>query len=64
MSGLVNFVGSIIKPETKLVIIGKEGEAKDSILRLLRIGYDNILGYLDGGFDVYKNNGGELATHV
>ncbi|CAK74472.1 unnamed protein product (macronuclear) [Paramecium tetraurelia] len=64
MSGLVNFVGSIIKPETKLVIIGKDGEAKDSILRLLRIGYDNIFGYLDGGFETYKNNGGELATQV
>lgn len=50
MSGLVNYVGSIIKPEIKLVIIGKEGEAKDSIIRLLRIGYDNILGYLEGGF--------------
>ncbi|CAD8167362.1 unnamed protein product [Paramecium pentaurelia] len=64
MSGLVNFVGSIIKPETRLVIIGKDGEAKDSIIRLLRIGYDNIFGYLEGGFEAYKNNGGELATQV
>ena len=62
MSGLVNFVGAIIKPETRLVIIGKDGEAKDSIIRLLRIGYDNIFGYLEGGFEAYKNNGGELAT--
>ncbi|CAD8170718.1 unnamed protein product [Paramecium pentaurelia] len=64
MSGLVNFVGAIIKPDTKLVIIANNGEVQDSILRLLRIGYDNILGYLQGGFEVYKNNGGPLATTV
>ncbi|CAD8131472.1 unnamed protein product [Paramecium pentaurelia] len=64
MSGLVNFVGAVIKPDTKLIIIANQGEAQDTILRLLRIGYDNILGYLQGGFEVYKNNGGPLATTV
>ncbi|CAD8174882.1 unnamed protein product [Paramecium octaurelia] len=62
MSGLVNFAGNIIKPETRLVIMAKQGDVQDTILRLLRIGYDNILGYLQGGFEVYKANGGPLAT--
>jgi len=31
---------------------------------LIRIGYDNILGYLEGGFAAYKNNGGAISDTV
>lgn len=31
---------------------------------MIRIGYDNILGYLDGGFAAYKSNGGAISDTV
>lgn len=63
-SPMVNFVGSLLKPETSIVVIATPGQANDSVLRLLRIGYDNVMGYLQGGFEVYKANGGIVATTV
>lgn len=40
-----------------LVIVAEVGKEKESIERLTRVGFDNILGYVDGGFDTWKNEG-------
>ena len=42
------------------MLVAEEGKEEFSIVRLLRIGYENILGYLEGGFDNYVRNGGEV----
>ncbi|CAD8167358.1 unnamed protein product [Paramecium pentaurelia] len=57
---LASFVGILFKPDQKIVIVADEGKEEQTIIRLLRIGYENILGYLDGGFDNYVRNGGEV----
>ena len=41
----VNWVGTMIDQNSNLVIFGPEQKARDSIERLLRIGYKNIQGY-------------------
>jgi uncharacterized protein (DUF342 family) len=40
-----NWVGSLISPTDKLILIGTEEQAKESITRLIRIGYINIIGH-------------------
>lgn len=30
-------------------------------MRLIRIGYHNIIGYLEGGFETYVKNGGKFG---
>ncbi|CAK74474.1 unnamed protein product (macronuclear) [Paramecium tetraurelia] len=57
---LASFVGILFKPDQKMVIVSDEGKEEQTIIRLLRIGYENILGYLEGGFDNYVRNGGEV----
>ena len=42
------------------MIVADPGKEEFSIVTLLRIGYENILGYLEGGFDNYVRNGGEI----
>ena len=45
------WVGSIIKDiNKKILLICDEGKEKEAIVRLSRVGFDNCLGFLDGGF--------------
>jgi len=55
-------VGGFVKPEEEIVVIAPEGREKESVSRLLRIGYDNVLGYVEGGFEAAKE-GQELQAH-
>ena len=57
------WVGALI-PDIKqpLLLITPLGREEESILRLARVGYDNTLGYLKGGFDTWKHAGLEYDT--
>lgn len=57
------WVGALI-PDIKqpLLLITPLGREEESIIRLARVGYDNTLGYLEGGFDSWKNDGREYDT--
>ncbi|MCH1558371.1 MAG: MBL fold metallo-hydrolase [Flavobacteriaceae bacterium] len=45
------WVGSIIKDiNKKILLICDQGKEKEAIVRLSRVGFDNCLGFLDGGF--------------
>ena len=57
------WVGTLI-PDIKqpILLITPVGREEESILRLARVGYDNTLGYLKGGFDTWKNEGLEYDT--
>ncbi len=57
------WVGALI-PDIKqpLLLITSVGREVESITRLARVGYDNTLGYLKGGFDTWKNAGMEYDT--
>lgn len=50
------WVGTLI-PSVKqpLLIVAEEGREVEVITRLARVGYDNALGYLKGGFEAWKN---------
>lgn len=44
------YVGTVISPETPLILVSENDQSMEqSIIRLLRVGYDNIIGFLDGG---------------
>ncbi|WP_143962490.1 MBL fold metallo-hydrolase [Litoribacter populi] len=57
------WVGTLI-PDVKqeLLIIADEGREEEVITRLARVGYDNALGYLKGGFEAWKTEGKEVDT--
>jgi len=45
-----------------ILIIAPEGRAEETVKRLARIGCDNSIGYLKGGFESWKNDGREIDT--
>ncbi|MBL4653387.1 MAG: MBL fold metallo-hydrolase [Flavobacteriales bacterium] len=55
------WVGALIVDlNQKIILITPEGKEKEAVLRLARVGYDNVLGYLKGGINVWKIAGNEL----
>jgi len=53
------WVGSLIPFNAKVILVTKPGDEKESILRLARVGYENVAGYLDGGVESWKKAGKE-----
>jgi len=52
------WVGAMI-PDVKhpLVVVTDEGSEDETVTRLARVGYDNVLGFLKGGIAAWKNDG-------
>ncbi len=57
------WVGALI-PDVKqqILLIAELGKEEETIMRLARVGYDYVIGYLDGSFDSWKNSGKEVDT--
>jgi rhodanese-related sulfurtransferase len=45
-----------------IVLITEDGREEEVVMRLSRVGYDHTLGFLEGGFDAWKNAGKEYDT--
>ena len=55
------WVGALIPDlQHPILIVAPEGREEETVKRLARIGCDNSLGYLKGGFDAWKNDGREV----
>ncbi|MDY3547932.1 MBL fold metallo-hydrolase [Riemerella anatipestifer] len=52
----------IVDVKQPLLLVCEEGSVEETITRLARVGFDNIVGYLKGGFDSWKNSGKEIDT--
>lgn len=57
------WVGALI-PDIKqqILLVTEPGREEEVITRLARVGYDFCIGYLDGGFDAWKQAGKEVDT--
>jgi hydroxyacylglutathione hydrolase len=49
------WVGSLIDFNSSLILVTDKAQEKESIIRLARIGYENVKGYLTNGFSGWKN---------
>jgi glyoxylase-like metal-dependent hydrolase (beta-lactamase superfamily II)/rhodanese-related sulfurtransferase len=45
-----------------ILLVTQAGRESETVERLSRVGYDNTLGYLEGGIDAWKAYGGEVDT--
>lgn len=57
------WVGSLIVDlQQPIVILAPEGREQEVVTRLARVGYDNTLGFLSGGIEVWKASGRPVDT--
>ena len=50
------WAGYLLHPDDPIVVIGSENKEKEAISRLLRIGFRNVYGFLEGGIINYVSN--------
>ncbi len=57
------WVGTLITDiKQRIVVVADKGREREAILRLARVGYENVAGYLEGGFDSWREAGMPVAT--
>jgi glyoxylase-like metal-dependent hydrolase (beta-lactamase superfamily II) len=57
------WVGTLISDLKKpILFIADEGKEEEVVIRLSRVGYDNTIGFLEGGFAAWQKAGEEVDT--
>ncbi len=54
------WAGSLLSFQSPMLLVTDPGKEKETIVRLARVGFDKVMGYLDGGFEAWKNAGEEV----
>lgn len=56
------WAGTVLDKESPIVIIADEDRISESVVRLGRIGFDHVAGYLDKGMDALEGHEEQIAT--
>lgn len=57
------WVGALIVDVNQpILLVTRPGEEEEAVTRLSRVGFDHILGFLQGGFEAWKNSGKETDS--
>lgn len=57
------WVGELIPSvQQEILLITEPGKEEEAITRLSRVGYDGVIGFLKGGFDVWRTSDKEIDT--
>jgi glyoxylase-like metal-dependent hydrolase (beta-lactamase superfamily II)/rhodanese-related sulfurtransferase len=54
------WAGSLLPFDKPLVLVTENGKEKESIIRLARVGFDKVKGFLGGGFEKWKAAGEDI----
>ncbi len=61
--GFAPWVGALIVDVSQpILLVAPEGREEEVVTRLSRVGFDNVIGYLDGSFHSWKKAGKEYDT--
>lgn len=53
------WAGSLLPFDAPLLLVTDSGKEKETIIRLARVGFSKVMGYLDGGFAAWQESGEE-----
>jgi hydroxyacylglutathione hydrolase len=56
------WVGALLDANIPLILVTDEGKEKEAVLRLARVGYENVNGFLKGGITAWLNPGKKTDT--
>jgi hydroxyacylglutathione hydrolase len=54
------WAGSLLPFNKRIIIVAEENMVKDTAIRLSRVGLDNVMGYVKGGFDAWQQAGKKI----
>jgi hydroxyacylglutathione hydrolase len=59
--GFAPWVGTLIADvKQPILLVVEKGKEEEAITRLSRVGFDNTIGYLEGGFSAWKESGNQI----
>jgi rhodanese-related sulfurtransferase len=57
------WVGALIADVNQpIILVTPNGREEETVTRLSRVGFDNLIGHLEGGFEAWQNAGHEIDT--
>jgi glyoxylase-like metal-dependent hydrolase (beta-lactamase superfamily II)/rhodanese-related sulfurtransferase len=57
------WVGSLVRSEDNVIIVADNKESiREAVVRMARVGLENVIGYLDGGIALWERAGQKFAT--
>jgi hydroxyacylglutathione hydrolase len=56
------WVGTLVDIKSRIIVVAEAGKEEEAILRMARVGYENVLGFLKGGFAAWQNEQKEFDT--
>jgi hydroxyacylglutathione hydrolase len=54
------WAGSLLSFDAPILLVSDPGKEKETIIRLARVGFDKVQGYLAGGFEAWKKAGAPI----
>lgn len=54
------WAGGLLPFDQPIILVTEAGKEKESIIRLARVGFDKMEGYLDGGYEAWKRVGEKI----
>ncbi len=51
------WAGSLLPFDKPMILVTEPGKEEESVIRLSRVGFDNVQGYLNGGFEAWMSAG-------
>lgn len=54
------WAGNVLPFDRNIILITEPGKEKETIVRLARVGFSKVIGYLNGSFDAWINAGEEI----
>ncbi|MCE3227790.1 MAG: fold metallo-hydrolase [Bacteroidetes bacterium] len=52
----------VVDVKQPIILVTKNGDEEEAVTRLSRVGFDNVIGYLKGGFENWKASGKEIDS--
>jgi len=51
------WAGMLLPFKSKIILVTEAGKEEETVTRLARVGFENVAGYLNGGFETWNNAG-------
>ena len=58
------WAGNLLSFDKPILLVTEEGKEEESVIRLARVGFDKMIGCLDGGFEAWQNAGEQIDMIV
>lgn len=52
----------IVDVQQPILLVTEVGAEEEAITRLARVGFDHVIGYLEGGFEAWRNSGNDVDS--